>query len=133
MTFLLLGILLIGLIVLYYSIKKIIQTLEFLAKSFPTKAVIIEIVYDVEEDPIPVFHYTDSMSGEECTVRGKVESGFQVGQLVDILYNPENLKDARINTREQVWRGAKFTLVWSILWTTLSIILLIASWNSPYP
>ena len=132
-TFLCLAFLIIGLIVLYYSIRKLIQTYEFLAKGIPAKAEIIDIVYDVEDWPIPVFCYTDSMSGEECTVKGEVETGYQIGQLVDILYNPYNLKDARINNQKQVWRGTRFTLLWSILWITLSIIIIIVSWNSPFP
>ena len=88
------------------------QTMNFLDRCVKTKGVVIELnwTHDVDHGPsaYPVFQFVDEKTGQEITVHsghGSYPPDYQVGQEVDLLYDPENPHDAKIESFSELWGG----------------------------
>ena len=101
----------IGLVILVGSFIWINHTSNFLDQCLETKGIVVQLNWDYDEGvahAYPVFQFINQNTGEEITAQGSSGSNppdYHVGQEVDILYNPENPYDVKVNSFWDIWGG----------------------------
>jgi hypothetical protein len=99
-----------GLCVLFGGFVSWYQTRNFLARCVKTKGVVVSHDYQTSEDEdgktttsFPVFRFNHLVTGMEYTVRSNISGLMQEGQEIEILYDPENPENAKINKLSHTW------------------------------
>ena len=88
------------------------QTSNFLDQCCETRGVVIQLNWDYDNEGVahayPVFQFVNNETGEEIIAQSSSGSNppdFHVGQEVDILYNPQNPYDVKVNSFWEIWGG----------------------------
>lgn len=99
-----------GLFILIGGFVSWYQTRNFLAKSVKTKGVVVSYDYQTSSDDdekttssFPIFNFKHKTTGIEYTVRSNVSGILEKGQDIEILYDPENPENAKINKLSHTW------------------------------
>lgn len=73
----------------------------------------------------PVFTFKDEQGADHRVTAGgsQSKSDYTVGQEVAVLYNPENLQDARINNYSQIWLGPCAFIIMGSVFAGLGFII----------
>jgi hypothetical protein len=99
-----------GLCVLFGGFVSWYQTRNFLASCVKTNGVVVSHDYQTSDDEegkttslFPIFRFKHPITGTEYTVRSNVSGFMQEGQEIEIIYDPENPKNAKINNLSHTW------------------------------
>jgi hypothetical protein len=86
------------------------RTRNFLARCVKTKGVVISHYHQTSDDEdgkttssFPIFRFNHTVTGTEYTVRSNVSGLMQEGQEIEIIYDPENPKNSKINKLSHTW------------------------------
>ena len=99
-----------GLLMLFAGLVSWYNTSSFLAKCVITKGLIVS--HDIqtnqnEEDnsttSFPIFRFEIPQNETKFTVRSNVSGQMREGQEIEILYDPQNPQDAKINSLSHTW------------------------------
>ena len=99
----------IGAILLGFSLYSLISTSLFLKKAKKAEGIVLELIAskDSENETLyaPVFEFKDQ-SGQSYVIRSSTYTNdyvFKVGQKVEVLYDPSSPQKARINSFFNIW------------------------------
>ena len=97
-----------GLCILIAGLISWYNTGKFLAKCITVKGVIVSHEYQTSRDEenitsFPIFRFKLPQNETEYTVRSNVSGEMQEGQEIEILYDPLNPKNAKINSLSHTW------------------------------
>jgi hypothetical protein len=99
-----------GLCVLFGGFVSWYGTRNFLARCVKTKGVAVSHQYQTSQDEdgktttsFPMIRFIHPISGMEYTVRSNVSGSMRERQEVEILYDPDNPKNAKINKLSHTW------------------------------
>ena len=99
-----------GLYVLFGGLISWYQTSKFLVRCEKTKAVIVSYHYQTNIDKeekttisFPIFRFNHPRTGTEFTVRSNVSGHFEEGQNIEILYDPQDPENAKIDKLSHTW------------------------------
>jgi hypothetical protein len=99
-----------GLCVLFGGFVSWYRTKNFLKRCVKTKGVVVSHHYQTSEDEngkttssFPIFRFKHPVTGIEYTMRSNISGLMQEGQEIEILYDPENPKNAKINKLSHTW------------------------------
>ncbi|HUE98684.1 MAG TPA: DUF3592 domain-containing protein [Anaerolineales bacterium] len=101
-------------------------TKEFVDQARPVKGTVIRIVSDSEGASAPVFKFTAS-NGGVIEKQEKVYSsppGYQVGQTVDILYDPGNPHGARLAKTSSLYFAPILLAVMGVIFFASGAVML---------
>ena len=121
---------LVGLIVISFGLREFSQIRNFLKISARAKGIVFDLKSVGDGCYAPVVRYTDSISGEEYEVTsttGSKPPEFEVGEEVDVVYNPSNLSEASINTIGELWGKVIFLVCFGSIFIAVGTILLLPS------
>jgi len=91
----------VGFILITLAVFFLLRTRAFISRSRQTQATITQMIYSRDEDGggyIPEFRFR-TLEGQEIEVRGSLRTNppqFKVGQVIEVLYDPDNPQNARI-------------------------------------
>jgi len=91
----------VGFVLAALALFFLIRTRSFISRSKQTQGTITQMVYSSDSDSsgyTPVFRFR-TLEGQEVEVSGNLRTNppqFQVGQTIEVLYDPENPQKARI-------------------------------------
>jgi len=118
-----------GLCVLLGGLISWYRTRDFLERCVKTKGVIVshqyQISYDEDEkitSSFPIFRFTHQITETEYTVRSNVSGIMNEGQEIEILYDPENPKKAKINKLTHTWMIPILVTIMGVFFTFLGIL-----------
>jgi hypothetical protein len=99
-----------GLCLLFGGFVSWYQTRNFIARCVKTKGVVVSHNYQTNYDkddkttsPFPIFQFKHPITGMEYTVRSNVSGLIPEGLEIEILYDPENPNQAKINKLSHTW------------------------------
>lgn len=108
-----------------------IRTRIFLGKAQEVKGTVIEMVYSHSSEGgggyAPVYQFR-TISGQMITVQDSLSSSppmFQVGQTIDVLYDPENPQSARIKKFMSLYFTSILLCGMGLIFGGVGIVLLI--------
>lgn len=108
-----------------------IRTRIFLGKAQEVKGTVTEMVYNHSSDGgggySPVYQFR-TISGQMITVRDNLSTNppmFQVGQTIDVLYDPENPQSARIKKFWSLYFTSILLCGMGLIFGGVGIVLLI--------
>lgn len=100
---------LIGLAMGWFGWNQRADTVEFLADSVSTTGTVVELIYEEDsegdETYYPVIEFS-TQSGESLRHKsrgGSYPAPYDIGEGVEILYNPANPHEAQINSFTELW------------------------------
>ena len=111
------------------------MNVSFLGRCLETKATVIGLYLGPSEYGLdPIFQFTDSRTGRQIIAEG-TSSGYVVGDVVDILYDPDNpAVNVRVNSFYAIWAGPIGTAVTSCgCWFMVYILARIYRQNKRTP
>ena len=99
-----------GLCVLFSGLVSWYRTKNFLGRCVKTKAVIVSHHYQTSYDEddkttssFPIFRFNHLITGTEYTVRSNVSGLMREGQEIEILYDPQDPENAKIDNLSHTW------------------------------
>jgi hypothetical protein len=99
-----------GLFMLFGGFVSWYRTRNFLARCVKTKGVVVshhyQTSYDEDDETtssFPIFRFNHPITGMEYEVRSNVSGSMQEGQEIEIIYDPEDPKNAKINKLSHTW------------------------------
>ena len=117
-----------GLCVLFGGLVSWYRTRNFLARCVETKGVVVSHHYQTSYDEddkttssFPIFRFNHPITGTEYTVRSNVSGLMQEGQEIEILYDPQNPKNAKINKLSHTWMIPIIVTIMGVFFSFLGI------------
>ena len=99
-----------GLYVLFGGLVSWYRTRNFLASCVKTKGVIVSHHYQTSNDEedktttsFPIFRFNHPITGMEYTVRSNVSGRLEEGQEIEILFDPQDPENAKIDNLSHTW------------------------------
>lgn len=118
-----------GLCVLFGGLVSWYRTRNFLARCVKTKAVVVSHHHQTSDDEdgkttssFPIFRFNHPKTGTEYTVRSNISGLMQEGQEIEILYDPENPKNAKINKLSHTWMIPIIVTIMGVFFSFLGIL-----------
>ena len=118
-----------GLCVLFAGFVSWYKTRNFLARCVKTKGIVVSHYYQTSDDEdgettssFPIFRFNHPITGMEYTVRSNVSGLMQEGQEIEILYDPENPKNATINKLSHTWMIPIIVTVLGVFFSFLGVL-----------
>jgi predicted permease len=118
-----------GLCVLFGGLVLWYRTKNFLTRCVKTKGVVVSHDYQTSDDEegkstslFPIFRFEHPITGTEYTVRSNVSEFIQEGQEIEILYDPENPKNAKINNLSHTWMIPIIVNILGVFFSFLGIL-----------
>jgi predicted permease len=118
-----------GLCVLFGGFVSWYRTRNFLTRCVKTKGVVVSHDHQTSDDEegkttssFPIFRFEHPITGMEYTVRSKVSGLMQEGQEIEIIYDPENPKNAKINNLSHTWMIPIIVNILGVFFSFLGIL-----------
>jgi len=118
-----------GLCVLFAGFVSWYNTRNFLARCVKTKGVVVSHHHQTSDDEdgkttsiFPIFRFNHPKTGMEYTVRSNISGLMQEGQEIEILYDPENPKNAKINKLSHTWMIPIIVTIMGVFFSFLGIL-----------
>jgi hypothetical protein len=118
-----------GLCMLFGGLVSWYRTRNFLARCIKTKGVVVSHHYQTIHDEddktttsFPIFRFNHSTTGTEYTVRSNVSGHMQKGQEIEILYDPQDPKNAKINKLSHTWMIPIIVTILGVFFSFLGIL-----------
>ncbi len=99
-----------GLYVLFGGLVSWYRTRNLLARCVKTKGVVVSHHYQTNNDEeektttsFPIFRFNHPITGTEYTVRSNISGHLEEGQEIEILYDPQDPKNAKIDNLSHTW------------------------------
>jgi hypothetical protein len=94
-----------------------------------TKGVVVSHYYQTSDDEdgkttssFPIFRFNHPITGMEYTVQSNVSGLMQEGQEIEIIYDPENPNDAKINKLSHTWMVPIIVTFMGVFFSFLGIL-----------
>jgi len=118
-----------GLCVLFGGLVSWYRTRDFLTRCEKTNGVVVSHYYQTSDDEegkttssFPVFRFKHPITGTEYTVRSNVSGHMQEGQEIEIIYDPENPNNAKINNLSHTWMIPIIVNILGVFFSFLGIL-----------
>lgn len=100
-----------GLVLLAATVYLLVRTGSFVASAARTRGKVVDLAESRSSDGSSTWHPVVSfeVGGEAVTFKSKFgarPAPYDIGDAVDVLYDPENPPDARIDSFRGLWLGA---------------------------
>jgi hypothetical protein len=118
-----------GLCILFGGLVSWYKTRKFLARCIKTKGIVVSHHYQTNNDEddktttsFPIFQFNHPATGTEYTVRSNISGHIQKGQEIEILYDPQDPKNAKMNKLSHTWMIPIIATIMGVFFSFLGIM-----------